>query len=172
VAEGRLGGPDFASPAGFHLNQGIGERLMKILCSITCVLALSVPAVAAAADDNYGCDAINFGEEVLQKMPNAKKLCRGIKSKGDGVYVHYIAEVESAKPDAIKVKFLDKDNKAVSRVTFQPTDDQSVMIDNKSHKYSSLEKGQKLDFWIEHKRWGLYSNPDGKLMQIVSVEQL
>jgi len=145
---------------------------MKILCSMVCVLALSVPAVAAAADDNYGCDAINFGEEVLAKLPNAKRLCRGIKTMGDGVYVHYIAEVESAKSDMVKVKFLDKDNKAVSRVTFQPTEDQMVMIENKAHKYSSLEKGQKLDFWIEHRRWGLYASPDGTLMQIVSVEQL
>jgi hypothetical protein len=145
---------------------------MKILCSIACVLALSMPALASAADDNYGCDAINFSEEVMTKMPNAKRLCRGVKEKGDGVYVHYIAEVESAKPDAIKVKFLDKDNKPVSRVTFQPTADQNVTIDNKAHKYSSLAKGQKLDFWIEHKRWGLFSDPEGKLMKIVSVEQL
>jgi hypothetical protein len=144
---------------------------MKILCSIACALVLSVPMVASA-QQGYGCDAINFSDEVTSKMPNAKRLCRGVKEKGDGVYVHYIAEIESAKPEAVTVKFLDKDNKPVSRVTFQPTADQTVTIDKKATKYSSLPKGQKLDFYIEHKRWGLYASPEGEPMKIVSVEQL
>lgn len=145
---------------------------MRILCSIACALALSVPALASAADDNYGCDSINFSDEVLQKMPNAKRLCRGLTSKGDRVFVHYIAEVESAKADAVTVKFLDKDNTPVSRATFQPAADQTVTIDNKPHKYADLTKGQKIDIWIERSRWGLYSHPDGPVMKVVSVEQL
>jgi hypothetical protein len=145
--------------------------LMKLIATITCALALAIPAVASA-DSSHGCDIVNFGAEVLEKMPNAKKLCRGIAEKNGTVYVHYIAEVESRTATDVTVKFLDKNDKAVSRVKFEPTSDQTVMVDKKASKYTSLDKGQKLDFWIAQNKWGLFSNPDGKAMKIVSVEQL
>ena len=145
---------------------------MKLIVVTMCTLVLAVPAIASASSKNYGCDSINFGAEVLEKMPNAQKLCRGIAEKNGTVYVHYIAEVESRTATDVTVKFLDKNDKAVSRVKFEPTSDQTVMIDKKATKYTSLDKGQKLDFWIAQNKWGLFSNPDGKAMKIVSVEQL
>jgi hypothetical protein len=145
---------------------------MKVITTIVFALALTAPGLATAADPNYGCDSVNFGAEVLEKMPNAKKLCRGIAEKNGGVYVHYIAEVESKSPSAVTIKFLDKNNKGVSRVTFEPMSDQVVMLDKKPIAYDSLQKGQKLDFWIASTKWGLYSDPDGKAMKIVSVEHL
>ena len=50
--------------------------MRRTLLALACGLALSVPSIASAADD-YGCDSVNFGQEVLAKLPNAKKLCRG-----------------------------------------------------------------------------------------------
>lgn len=144
---------------------------MKLIATITCALVLAVPALAHA-DSNYGCDSINFGAEVLEHMPNAKKLCRGIAEKNGTVYVHYVAQVESKTATNVTVKFLDKDDKAVSRVTFEPTADQTVMLEKKATKYTSLDKGQKLDFWIAQNKWGLFSSPDGKAMKILSVEHL
>ena len=144
---------------------------MKLIATITCALTLAIPALAHA-DANYGCDAINFGAEVLEKLPNAKKLCRGIEDKNGVVYVHYVAELESRDATTVTVKFLDKDNKPVSRVKFEPMAEQTVMVEKKAVKYSTLDKGQKLDFWIAQNKWGLFSNPDGKAMKIVSVEHL
>ncbi len=145
---------------------------MKIIATIGCALALTVPAMANADSKNYGCDSINFGAEVIEKMPNAKKLCRGIAEKNGTVYVHYIAEVESRSASSVTVKFLDNDDKPVNRITFEPTADQTVMINKKPVKYMTLDKGQKLDFWIAQNKWGLFSNPDGQAMKIVSVEHL
>jgi hypothetical protein len=145
---------------------------MKSIATIVCTLALAVPALAHAEEDHYGCDNINFGAEVIAKMPNAKKACRGIAEKNGTVYVHYIAEVESKTATDVTVKFLDKEDKAVSRVKFEPTADQTVMLEKKATKYTSLDKGQKLDFWIAQNKWGLYASPDGKAMKVVSVEQL
>ncbi len=144
---------------------------MKTISTLVFALALMSPAVFAA-DPNYGCDSVNFGDEVLAKMPNAKALCRGIAEKNGGIYVHYIAEVESRDASSVTVKFLDKDNKPVTRVKFEPMADQTVMMDKKSVKYSSLKKGEKIDIWIEHKKWGLYASPDGSAMKINSVERL
>ena len=121
---------------------------------------------------NYGCDSVNFGEEVLAKLPNAKKLCRGIKEKDGGVFVHYVGKVVAASPESVTVEFLDKDEKAVSRATFVPAADQMVSVDKKKMKYSDVKPGTKLDFYIQSTRWGLYSNPDESKMTVVKVEQL
>ena len=145
---------------------------MKLIATFVFALSLALPAIANADSKNYGCDSINFGAEVLEKLPNAKKLCRGIKEMNGTVYVHYIAEVESRAANNVTVKFLDKDGKAVSRVAFEPTVDQMVTVDGKPTKYTSLDKGQKLDFWIAQNKWSLYATPDGKAMKILSVEQL
>ena len=113
---------------------------MKVITTIVFALALTAPGLATAADPNYGCDSVNFGPEVLEKIPNAKKLCRGITEKNDGVYVHYIAEVESKSASAVTIKFLDKDNKGVSRVTFEPMSDQIVMLDKKPIAYTRCRR--------------------------------
>jgi hypothetical protein len=145
---------------------------MKFIAATVCAMALAVPAIAADDSKNYGCDSINFGDEVLEKMPNAKKLCRGIAEKNGTVYVHYIAEVEARDANSVTVKFLDKDDKAVTRVAFEPTADQTVTVDKKPMKYAALDKGQKLDFWIAQNKWSLYASPDGQAMKILSVERL
>jgi hypothetical protein len=144
---------------------------MKLFVPIACALAISAPSLATAAGENYGCESINFSQEVLTQMPNAKKLCRGIKEKNGGVYVHYVAKVESVSPTSVTVSFLDKDDKAVSRITFEPSADQTMMLDKKATKYTDLTKGQKVDFWVEHSKWGLFATPDSPMMKITKVER-
>jgi uncharacterized protein (DUF2147 family) len=146
--------------------------MKKPMLAFACALALSVPSIAAAADDNYGCDSVNFGEEVLAKLPNAKKLCRGVTEKNGGVYVKYVGRVVASSPESTTIEFIDKDKKAVSRATFKPAADQMADVDGKKVKYSDLKKGTELRFYIENKRWGLYGGPNDTAMQILSVEQL
>ena len=146
--------------------------MKTILGPVVCALILSIPAVAAAADKGYGCDSVNFSDEVLGKLPNAKAACRGVMEKNGGVYVKYTAKVVSSSPDATTVEFIDKNDKPLSRVTFKPAADQMVTIDKKATKYADLKPGQKLNFYIEHNRWGLYSSPNDKAMTIDKVEQL
>ena len=146
--------------------------MKKSMLAFACALALSVPSIAAAADDNYGCDSVNFGEEVLAKLPNAKKLCRGVTERNGGVYVKYVGRVVASSPESTTIEFIDKDKKAVSRATFKPAADQMAEVDGKKMKYSDLKKGTELHFYIENKRWGLYGGPSDKAMQILSVEQL
>jgi hypothetical protein len=145
--------------------------MRRTVLAFTCALALSVPSIAAAAD-NYGCDAVNFSAEVMEKMPNAKRLCRGLTEKNNGVYVHYVGKVVSSSAEGVTVDLIDKDNKAVTRVTFVPTDEQTVMLDNKKMKYKEAKPGTKLDFYIEASRWGLFTNPEQPVMKVTKVEHL
>jgi hypothetical protein len=144
---------------------------MKIMLATVCAFAVAVPALAGAGT-NYGCDAVNFSAEVMEKMPNAKRLCRGLTEKNDGVYVHYIAKVVSSSPESTTVDFLDKDEKAVTRVTFAPADNQTVTMDKKKIMYREAKPGTKLDFYIEASRWGLFSNPGEPVMKVTKVEHL
>jgi hypothetical protein len=144
---------------------------MKMSAAIACAVLLALPGLASAGEA-HGCDAVNFGKEVLEKMPNAQRLCRGVTMKNDAVYVHYVADVVATTATTVTVDFKDKDNKAVSRVEFEPAADQMVKFGGKDTKYTSLKKGTTLDFWIEHNKWGLYASPDGKAMTIIRQETL
>jgi hypothetical protein len=141
------------------------------LGAIVSALFLFAPAMASA-EAGYGCDSVNFSQEVLDKFPNAKKACRGVMEKNGSVYVKYTGKVVSSSPESTTVEFLDKDNKPVSRATFKPAADQMASVSGKKTKYSALEKNTELNFYIEHNRWGLYSSPDSTAMTILSVEQL
>ena len=144
---------------------------MKPILALACALALAAPAVASAGN-NYGCDAVNFSPEVMQKMPNAKRLCRGLTEKNDGVYVKYVGKVVSSSADSVTVDLLDKDEKAVTRVTFAPAAGQTVTLDKKKVGYREAKAGTKLDFYVNASRWGLFSNPGDPVMKVTKVEQL
>ena len=40
-------------------------------------------------------------------------------------------------------------------------------MDGKDTKFTDLEKGMKLDLYIEHSKWGLYSAPNNKRLTIL-----
>lgn len=53
---------------------------MKSHWTVLGVSLLAMPALAVAAD-RFGCDSVNFGEEVLAKFPNAKAACIDVKER-------------------------------------------------------------------------------------------
>ena len=138
--------------------------------NLVCAFLLAMPGLALAGGP--GCDNVNFSAEVVAKFPNAQKACIAVLEKDGGVYVKYEADVVSASKDSVTVDFLDKNGKGVSRVTFAPAADQTAEIDGKAMAFSSMKKGMKLHFYIEHSRWGLYANPAARPMKILSSESL
>ena len=144
---------------------------MKIKFSVILATLLVVPVVAVAADE-IGCQSVNFGADVLEKFPNALKACRGVKEK-DGVgYARYVAKVVDNSKGNLTVVFEDKDGKGVSKVVFAPTADQGLNMGGKDVKYSSLKKGDVIDMWVPHSRFGLYGTPGGPKLTVVSQETL
>lgn len=144
---------------------------MNVIRNAACVLALVMPGLALAGA-GPGCDLVNFGADVLAKLPNAVKACHGVSERNGGIYVHYVGEVVAVDKESVTVHFLDVDGKALSKVKFAPAADQTAQFEGKATKYMDLKKGTKLDFWIEHNKWGLFSSPDGKAMTILSQEML
>ena len=144
---------------------------MKIFWKALCLSMLVLPTIAVASD-RKGCDLVSFGADVLAKFPNAMAGCIDVSLKGDGIYAHYQANVISVATDSVTIDILNHEGKAISRVTFVPAADQMAMVDGKDVKFTNLEKGMKLDFYIEHNKWGLWAKPDGKRLTILSQQAL
>ena len=136
-----------------------------------CVILLAMPALAIAGP-GPGCESVNLGADVLAKFPNAARACHDVKMQGDGIYMHYVAEVVATDKDSVTANFLDKSGKALVKVKFAPAADQTANLEGKETKYTSLKKGTKLDFYIEHSQWGLFGSPGGKRMTVTSREDL
>ncbi len=143
---------------------------MKKIVGLLCLAAFAMPAATLAA--GHGCDSVNFSKEVLAKFPNAKKACLGLSEKNGGIYVHYQAKVLYIEQDGLTVNMLDRKGHAISKVKFAPAPDLVVEVNGKDTKYADLQTGTTLDLYIEHARWGLYAKPDGRLLTIISQENL
>ena len=144
---------------------------MNNLCKALCIALLAVPMGAIAADEK-GCDSVNWGKDVLDKFPNAEKACHGVTMKNDNVYAHYVAEIVAADAESVTVNLIDKSDKAIAEIKFVPRAEQAIKVGGKDTKFKDLKKGTKMDLWIQHNRWGLYSDPDSTPMQILSRRDL
>jgi hypothetical protein len=143
---------------------------MKLVCKALCVALVAMPLAAVAEDK--GCDSVNWGQEVLSKFPNAQKACQGVTMKNGEAYAKYTAKVVSNDKKSVTVHLLDRDQKAISEVKFVPNPNQKITIEGKGTNYMDLKKGQVLNLYIAHNRWGLYSDPDSTPMTIESRKDL
>ncbi len=143
---------------------------MKGILKAACLAVLITPALAAAKD--YGCDEVNWGEEVVKAFPNASKGCHSVMMKNDQPYAKYVAEVQSANSTEVVLHMLDTKDKAISKVVIAPKEGAHVKIDGHDTKVKDLKKGDRVSFYIPHDRWGLYADPDSTPISIVSREDL
>jgi Cu/Ag efflux protein CusF len=145
---------------------------MKGIFRATFLAILIAPAIAAAKE--YGCDEVNWGEEVVKAFPNASKACHSVMMKNNQPYAKYVAEVQSvdSKSKDVTLHMLDTKDKAISKIVLAPKEGAHVKIDGKDTAVSKLKKGDRVSFYIPHDRWGLYADPDSTPINIVSREDL
>ena len=146
-------------------------RMRVSCCAASAALLLAIPVVGSAKDD-YGCNDVNFSEEIVAKLPRVRDACQDVKMKGDKVYAHFVGEVMAIDSTAVTVKFKDRAGKDVSELTLAPTQEVSVTADGKEIPFTKLEKGMKIDAYVEHSRWGLYASPDGKMLTLLDRKAL
>lgn len=146
--------------------------MSKILGAV-CVALLAIPAVSVAAEHTEtGCDSVNFGQEVLDNFPKAKQACREVRLKNGEPYARFVAEIVGQSKGNVTVKFKDRDNKDVSEMVLTPPEGAKVKVLGESVKIRDLKRGQQLDFWVEHARWGLYPEEGSPPMKVVSRKDL
>jgi len=136
--------------------------------------ALALPLGALAADhkaDHSGCDNVNWNEEVLAKFPNAQRGCQKVVLRGDVVYAEYKAVIVGKDDEGITVHMKDRDGKNMTKVKFALSDD-LIKLNGKDTKFSDLTRDTELSFYMPHNRWGLYTNPEGKALTVISSEPM
>lgn len=137
-------------------------------------LSLSFSLSAAAADhkaDLTGCDNVNWNKEVLEKFPNAQRGCQKVVLHGDVVYAQYKAEVVGKDKEGITVHMKDRDGKNMTKVKFGLSDE-PIKLNGKDAKFRDIERGAELTFYMPHNRWGLYTNPQGEALTVISSEPM
>lgn len=144
---------------------------MKMISTAICAAVLAVPAVAAAADAT-GCDNVNIGQEVMAKFPNIRSTCQEVKEREGGIYIRFVGEVVSASSDKATVRVKDRGGKDVSEFELGWSSGQKIKVGGTDMNFSDLRKGDKLDFWIEHNKWGLFSKPGSSSLKILNRKDL
>ena len=142
----------------------------KSYALLLAVVALPLSAISADQKaDHTGCDNVNWNKEVLDKFPNAQRGCQKVVLRGDVVYAQYKAEVVAKDKDGITVHMKDRDGKNMTKVKFGLSDD-LIKLNGKDTKFRDVEKGTELRFYMPHNRWGLYTNPEGEALTVISSE--
>ncbi len=115
---------------------------MKGIVRAACLAVLVMPVLAVAQE--YGCDKVNWGEEVLKAFPNASKGCHSVMMKNNQPYAKYVAEVESVDKATkeVTLHMLDTKDKAFSKVVIAPKEGASVKIDGKDTPGRQAEEGR------------------------------
>ena len=144
---------------------------MNRISAAICMAILAAPLVATAAEP-LGCDNVNIGADVMAKFPNVRRTCQEVKEKEGGIYIRFLGEVVASSSDKATVRIKDREGKDVSEFEMGWEPGQKIKVSGKEMGFSELHKGDKLDFWIEHNRWGLFSKPGSSSLKILSKKDL
>ena len=145
---------------------------MKGFSTVACIAILALPAMANA-QAGHGCDAINIGPQVLAAFPRAAEACQGVLTKGDQPFMKLTGEVVSANSDTVTVNFIDRNSKPLSQIVFAVNDpDRRISVDGTQTRVSRLQRGTRVNFYIQHNRWGLFADPDSAPLTILSRTDL
>jgi hypothetical protein len=138
---------------------------MKSLAKIFATVLVVVPLVALGQDEakdqpKLSCvKDITFSPEFLAKYPNAGAACREVVMKNGEKWARFDAKVVKVKGNEVTADFLDNYGQTITTLTFVASADARVKEDGKDMKYSSLEPGHTLTFYVPESRVGFYASP-------------
>jgi hypothetical protein len=139
---------------------------MKSLAKIfAAVLVAAVPLVGFGDDESkdqpkLSCiKDITFSPEFLAKYPAAGAACREVVMKNGEKWARFDANVVKVKGNEVTADFIDNYGQTISTLTFVASADARVIEDGKQVKFSSLEPGHKLTFYVPESRVGFYAAP-------------
>ena len=141
---------------------------MNARMSVMLVALIATPFVALAADPaNSAADEpklscikdIVYSQEFLARYPKAGAACREVVMKNGMKWARFDADVVEVKGKEVTANFLDSFNQPLSKVTFVASPDARLIVEGKEAKFSSLNKGDTLSFWMPESRVGFYAEP-------------
>jgi hypothetical protein len=137
--------------------------------SVLLLGALALPASIALADTpslsdpsslpKVSCSEFHYSASFLQRYPKAPAACvdgrvyKGVK------YAQFNAKVYLASPEFITVELLNVAGDTTSTFSFKPPAGAPVTVNGKVEKFSDLQPGDKITFWVTEKGLSAKSQP-------------
>src|SRR5262249_42146683 len=140
------------------------ETLMNAAVKLAALVLATAPLVGAAQEaPKLSCiKDITFSQEFLARYPKAGAACREVVQKDGQKWVRFDADVANVAGNRVTADFKDDYGNPVETVTFEAAPDARVSVNGKDVKFSSLQKGDTLSFWMAEARLGFYGTPGTK----------
>jgi hypothetical protein len=122
----------------------------------------ATPAQATLQEGQTSSSCISnivFSQEFLARYPNAGAACTQVKMEGGKKWARFDADVARVKGNRITANFVDRSDRSVGTVTFDAAPDAEIDVNGSTKKFSDLQKGDKLSFWMPEDRVGFYAKP-------------
>jgi hypothetical protein len=155
------------------------KAVVKLLvCGVvaTPVMAIAQEAKDTESQNQAGLSCIKdtlYSREFLTKYPRAPAACREVVMRDGQKWIRFEAEVVSVTGNDVNANFIDEFDQVVANLTFAAQPDARVVVDGREMKYSALQKGDTLTFWMSENRFGFYGSPNdnpGDKLAVVSSE--
>jgi hypothetical protein len=122
------------------------------------VLPLSIGAAYAAKPidpsklPKVECSALKFSEAFLSKYPKAPAACLEAREHNGKRYAKFDAKVYITGPEITTVTLINPKGESVDTFSIKPGPDQMIKINGKPTKFSKLQVGEKITFWVSEDR--------------------
>jgi hypothetical protein len=139
---------------GINLNKlhgvVIGSALAALLsgCGATTASRPIDPEKLTKVD----CADLKFSEEFLKKYPDAPAACVEAREYNGKRYAKFTAKVYLNSADRTTVTLLDPAGKDLSTFSFRPSPTTTLKINGESKKFTQLNPGEKISFWVSEDR--------------------
>ena len=146
------------------------------------LLVLAAAPLAGMAQDQpkagagTGClSNFTYSKEFLAKYPKAPSACREVQVKDGQRWARFEANVTSHKSQQVTADFIGNFGDKLATLTFTAASDAVLQVGDKTEKFSDLQRGDTLSFWVPESRAGMYAQPGvlntGKLSVISTGTQ-
>jgi hypothetical protein len=98
------------------------------------------------------CADLKFSAEFLQKYPDAPAACIEAREYNGKRYAKFQAKVYLNSADRTTVTLLDPAGKDLSTFSFRPSPTTVLKINGESKKFTQLNPGEKISFWVSEDR--------------------
>jgi hypothetical protein len=98
------------------------------------------------------CATLKFSAEFLAKYPDAPAACIEAREYQGKRYAKFNARVYLNSADRTTVTLLNSAGENLSTFSFRPSPMASVKINGKSTKFTDLNPGEQISFWVSEDR--------------------
>ena len=98
------------------------------------------------------CSELKFSEAFLKRNPKAPAACLEARELNGKRYAKFDAKVYLNGPEITTVNLLNAKGDIVDTFSLKPGPDQKIKINGKDTKFSELNVGEKITFWVSEDR--------------------